>query len=153
MLNEVSSSLTVHSLPTAGEPELLQRFSILPPEDEESKEDMTAAEILLLPPLQPGAPSLLLCTNRYTTRKEGDAIALFAVDADGTVQRTETGWYRGVGKHVRALDGDKTVRFIATAARDGGGVVVLERVGDGTEVVEVARLPEVENVVDALWMD
>jgi hypothetical protein len=58
-----------------------------------------------------------------------------------------------VGKHGRALDGDESGRFIATAARDGGGVVILERVGDGTEVVEVARLPEVENVVDALWMD
>jgi 6-phosphogluconolactonase (cycloisomerase 2 family) len=153
VLNEVSSSLTVHSLPKDAEPELLQRFSILPPEGEERKEDMTAAEILLLPPLDPRAPSLLLCTNRYTTREEGDAIALFAVGADGTVQRTETGWYRGVGKHVRALDGDKTGRFIATAARDGGGVVILERVGDGTEVVEVARLSDVENVVDALWMD
>lgn len=157
VLNEVSSSLTVHSLSSSASSESsapLARFSLLSPDDEPHKADMTAAEIALLPPVSPGSPSLLLCTNRFSKHPEGDTIALFAVnDEDGSVTRApQMPWYRGVGQHVRALDAHRNGKYIATAGRDGGGAVILERTGpDGLELKEVARL-DIPLVVDALWM-
>lgn len=150
VLNEVSSSLTVHSLDAPSGTPPLARHSLLSADDEPNKANMTAAEIALLPPLKEGDDALLLCTNRFSTHPDGDTIALFAVSADGSVR--PNGWYRGVGQHVRALDADPSGRYLATAGRDGGGAVILERVGeDGLELREVARL-DLPKVVDALWM-
>lgn len=150
VLNEVSSSLTVHSLDAPSGTPPLARHSLLPPEDESDRAKMTAAEIAFLPALTEGGDALLLCTNRFSTHPEGDSIALFAVSPDGSVR--PHGWYRGVGQHVRALDADPSGRYLATAGRDGGGAVILERTGEhGLALKEVARL-DVPKVVDALWM-
>lgn len=138
-------------MPSTGPSKLLSRLSILPPDDEEDK-NMDAAEIILLPPINVGAPSLLLCTNRYSKHEQGDAIALFAIQSDGSVERAPKPFYRGVGKHIRALAGNQSGRYIAAAGRDEGGVVILERTGqNGLELSEVARL-DLPLVVAPLWM-
>jgi 6-phosphogluconolactonase (cycloisomerase 2 family) len=153
VLNEVSSTLSVHTLPSSpGVPsKRLYRHIMLPGEDQGNTE-MTGAEIILLPSLSPSGPQLLILTNRYSTSSRGDALALFEVSNDGeTVRPARSPHYWGVGKHIRALEADPRGKYICTAGRDAGGVVILERVGDGTELKEVCRL-EVPNVVVPIWV-
>jgi 6-phosphogluconolactonase (cycloisomerase 2 family) len=153
VLNEVSSTLSVHTLPSSPNvpSRRTYRHSLLPDKDQNNKE-MTAAEIILLPPLTPSAPYLLILTNRFSTSSRGDAIALFEVSASGeTVKPARSPHYWGIGKHIRALEGDQTGKYICTAGRDEGGVVILERTGDGTELEEVCRL-DVPNVVVPVWL-
>ena len=152
VLNEVSSTLSVHTLPSSPDvaSQQLYRHTLLPDEDQPNKE-MTAAEIVLLPPLTPSAPSLLILTNRFSTSSRGDALALFEVDDSGeSIQPAKSPHYWGIGKHIRALEGDASGEYICTAGRDQGGVVILKRVGDGTELQEVCRL-DVPNVVVPVW--
>jgi 6-phosphogluconolactonase (cycloisomerase 2 family) len=113
---------------------------------------MTAAEIILLPPLASfdTSSSLLICSNRFSTHSKGDALALFKVDDKGKVE--SIGHFYPGGKHLRGLVGDRVGKRVVVVCRDGGGVVVFERVGDGLELKEVARC-EVEMGVVPLWMD
>jgi 6-phosphogluconolactonase (cycloisomerase 2 family) len=142
-INELSQILTVHTLPATGQPKLIARMSILDSTDSPHAATMGPAEIILLPSLSPSAPLLLLCSNRDSPSPEGDTIAAFSVDpSDGAkVERTEQGWVRGCGAHLRAMAEDDSGRFVAVAGRNGGGLSVLERVGkDGVRLQEVARL-------------
>lgn len=111
---------------------------------------MIGAGIYLYPPITSGGDSLLICTNRESTSGKGDALALFSISSDGAVRPAETPFYWGVGRHVRGLGGNG--RFVVAAGRDEGGVVVLERTGDGTLLTEVARI-DIPGVVVPLWMD
>ncbi|ORY25516.1 Lactonase, 7-bladed beta-propeller-domain-containing protein [Naematelia encephala] len=153
VLNEITSVLTVHTLPTSGPSQLLNRLTLLPEEDEPHENLMGAAEIVLLPPLTPTSPTLLICSNRDSPNPQGDALALFSVSPDGSqVTRTEQEWVKGVGKHLRGLTVDKTGKWVCCAARNGGGVVIFERVGkDGLELKEVARL-DLDTTVAPLWI-
>jgi 6-phosphogluconolactonase (cycloisomerase 2 family) len=154
VLNEVSNSLTVHTLPATGSSKLLSRHTILPPDDQitpNTNPYMTASEIILLPPLTPNSPSLLIASNRFSTSSKGDALALFKVDENGVVERTDEGWFWPGGSHLRGLAGDRSGRWVVVAGRDGGGVILLERVGDGLELAEVARI-QISDVVAPLWI-
>ena len=95
-----------------------------------------------------------MCTNRDTPNPEGDSIALFAVNDDGSVVPTEQGWVHGVGRHLRGMLADKTGRWVAVAGRDGGGLTIFERdlEGTGLRLEKVAHLA-VEHVVVPLWID
>lgn len=110
---------------------------------------MIAAGIYLYPPLAEGGKSLLVCTNRCSTSSKGDALALFAISPSGEVRPADTPFYWGVGRHIRGLGGDG--RFVVAAGRDEGGVVVLERKGDGTALEEVVKA-DIDGVVVPLWM-
>jgi len=141
-INELSQILTVHTLPATGQPKLIARMSILdstrptPPQWAQPRSSSS-------PLSSPSAPLLLLCSNRDSPSPEGDTIAAFSVDpSDGAkVERTEQGWVRGCGAHLRAMAEDDSGRFVAVAGRNGGGLSVLERVGkDGVRLQEVARL-------------
>lgn len=114
---------------------------------------MLASEIILLHALHKSGKHLLICTNRDSPNQEGDAIATFAVDDDGAVERTEQGWITGVGRHLRGMAADKEGKLVAVAGRDGGGLVIFERDNEeGLTLREVARL-EVDKVVCPLWID
>lgn len=131
---------------------LIARLPFKPPHDL-SNTSMIGSELLLLPPLHTGAPSVLLCTNRLSTHPSGDALAVFTVSPDGRdVRPADEAFYWGVGSHIRALGASKDGRWVTAAGRDGGGVVVLERKGDGTRLEEVARL-DLGMVVVPLWLD
>ena len=159
-LNELSSTLTVHTLPTRGDttvPEAIARFSTLTPEDQPHASKLSTAEIILLPSLDGQNPMLLMCSNRDSPSPTGDTVALFSVDPeDGAkVQRTEQGWLHGCGKHLRGMQAEPTGRFVVVSARDGGGVTIVERGGgDGLVVKEVARLEGdgAEKVVAPIWI-
>ena len=152
VLNEVSSCITVHTLSASGPSELLSRISLLPPRDAPLAPHMTAGEIILLRPARSNCPSLLLATNRDSKQDKGDAIALFAVHGDGTLERGPQPWFYGVGKHIRALESDPTGRWVIAAGRDQGGVVMMERKGtEGLELEIIARL-QIPNVVVPVWM-
>jgi 6-phosphogluconolactonase (cycloisomerase 2 family) len=132
---------------------VVSRHSILPPADKDNQSKMLASEIILLRSLDPSGRHLLICTNRDSPNPEGDAIATFSVDDNGTVERTEQGWITGVGKHLRGMAADKEGKFVAVAGRDGGGLVIFERDSeDGLTLKEVARI-EVDKVVCPLWID
>ncbi|OCF45114.1 hypothetical protein I317_00916 [Kwoniella heveanensis CBS 569] len=175
VLNEVSSSLTVHTLPAPGSGELsrlVKRFSMLPPSDDKANDRPTGgAEIILLPPCTSRADAgaedgsmLLLCSNRDTpVAGQEDTIALFKVSPTngGQVERTKAGWLGGIGKHIRAVEKDnftKDGRFVCVASRDEGRVVILERVDDedgegkGLGLKAVASLDGIEKVVVPLWI-
>jgi len=172
-LCELSSTLVTHSLSPlpdkqavsedgapntggvaqSGPPVCISRHSILPPADKDNQSKMLASEILLLPSPTSGCKHLLICSNRDSPNPEGDAIALFSVDDDGTVERTEQGWITGIGKHLRGMSADKEGKYVAVSGRDGGGLTIFER--DQEKVLklkEVAKL-EVEQVVCPLWID
>jgi 6-phosphogluconolactonase len=172
-LCELSSTLVTHTLPglpekqavskdgtpilpgagLPGAPICISRHSILPPADKDNQTKMLASEILLLPSPVPGGKHLLICTNRDSPNPEGDAIALFSVDDDGKVERTEQGWITGIGKHLRGMSADKEGKYVAVAGRDGGGLTIFERDQEkGLTLKEVAKL-EVEKVVCPLWID
>lgn len=79
-------------------------------------------------------------------------MALFAVSPDGaSVRPTEEMHHYGIGRHIRALGTDRSGRWVVAAGRDEGGVVMLERVGDGLKLKEVARV-EIPHVVVPLWL-
>jgi 6-phosphogluconolactonase len=172
-LCELSSTLVTHTLPPLpekqgvskggtpsvagvgqpGAPVCISRHSILPPADKDNQSKMLASEILLLPSPTPGGKHLLICTNRDSPNPEGDAVALFSVDDEGKVERTEQGWIMGVGKHLRGMSADKEGKYVAVAGRDGGGLTIFERdLEKGLTLKEVAKL-EVEQVVCPLWID
>ena len=172
-LCELSSTLVTHTLPPLpanldvtkegnpiapipgqpGAPMSISRHSILPPADSENQSKMLASEIRLLPSLTPSGKHLLICTNRDSPNSEGDAIALFSVDDDGTVERTSQGWITGIGKHLRGMAADKEGRFVAVAGRDGGGLTIFERDSEtGLTLQQVAKI-DVEQVVAPLWID
>jgi 6-phosphogluconolactonase len=114
---------------------------------------MLASEIIILPALKASGKHLLICTNRDSPNPEGDAIATFTVDDDGTVERTDQSWITGVGRHLRGMAADKEGKLVAVAGRDGGGVVIFERDNDnGLTLNEVARI-DVDKVVCPLWID
>lgn len=156
-LCEVSSTLVAHRFPPLGSEgqrsTVISRHSILPPADRDNQAKMLASEIILLPSLSPGGKHLLICTNRDSPNTEGDAIALFSVDEDGSVERTKQGWITGLGKHLRGMLPDKEGRFVAVAGRDGGGLKVFERDQEtGLTLVQVAEM-DVGQVVVPLWID
>ena len=116
---------------------------------------MSGAEIVLLPSLHPGGPLLLMASNRDSPSSEGDTVALFSVDPEdgGEVKKTGQGWARGLGKHLRGMEGSADGRYVVVAGRNGGGISVLERVGeDGLEVKKVAGLEGLERVVAPIWV-
>ena len=152
VLNEISSELTSHTLPSnPKEPaKLLSRHTLLPPNDQPHKTKMKAAAIVLLAPVE-GGKALLVATNRDSPRGQGDAIALFAVDQDGGVERAPTPWIEGIGQGLRGMAADKTGKWVCVAGEESGGVVIYERVGD-LELKEVARLKDVEKVIAPTWV-
>ena len=114
---------------------------------------MLASEIRLLPSLAPSGKHLLICTNRDSPNPESDAIALFSVDDNGTVERTSQGWITGIGKHLRGMAVDREGRFVVVAGRDGGGLTIFERDFEtGLTLQQVAKI-DVEQAVAPLWMD
>lgn len=115
---------------------------------------MLASEIIFLPSPTTDGKGLILCTNRDSPNSQGDAITLFSVHGDGSVERTEQGCVEGSGRHLRGMLADKTGRWVAVAGRDGGGLTILERdlEGTGLRLEKVAHL-EVELVVVPLWVD
>ena len=157
-LCELSSTLVVHPFSPGSESTDQQkgpisRHSILPPADSSNGPKMLASEIILLPSHN-GGKHLLVCTNRDTPNNEGDALALFSVGDDGSVERTEQGWVEGVGRHLRGMLPDKSGQWVAVAGRDEGGVTIFERdvSGTGLRLDKVAHL-EVDQVVVPLWID
>ncbi|WVF66070.1 hypothetical protein IAT40_000809 [Kwoniella sp. CBS 6097] len=173
VLNEVSSSLTVHTLPapgsgSSGTSKLVKRFTMLPPSDNKANDRPTGgAEIILLPSTSvegENGSMLLLCSNRDTPVKgQEDTIALFSVSpTDGAqVERTKTGWTGGIGKHIRAVERDNFTsegKYVCVASRDAGKVVILERTdedgegGQGLGLKPVASLEGIDKVVVPLWI-
>lgn len=114
---------------------------------------MLACEIILLKALSAGGKHLLICSNRDSPNPAKDAVALFAVDDDGSLERVkEQPWIEGVGKHVRGVAADPSERWVLMAGRDDGVVKMFERVGkDGLQLEEVAKI-DVEQVVCPLWV-
>ncbi|KAK8861761.1 hypothetical protein IAR55_002584 [Kwoniella newhampshirensis] len=157
VLNEISSQLTVHTLPPEGGPsELIKRFSMLPASDNGSPRETGGAEIVLLPSIRPDGPLMLIASNRDSPSSDTDTLALFAVSGtDGAeVERTKEGWYAGIGRHLRGVSGDdQGARYVAVLGRDHGGLKVFERVGeDGLQLKEVAKLEDIEKAVVPLWI-
>ncbi|WVQ79088.1 hypothetical protein IAT38_001182 [Cryptococcus sp. DSM 104549] len=155
ILNEISSVLTVHTLPAEGPSSLVKRFSLLPAGDDGAPRQTGASEIILLPPTRPDGPLLLIASNRDSPVSPTDTLALFSVSStDGAdVQWTKEGWIGGIGRHLRGVGADASGRWVAVLGRDGGGLKMFERVGeDGLELREVARLKEIENAVVPLWV-
>ncbi|WWC85987.1 uncharacterized protein L201_000858 [Kwoniella dendrophila CBS 6074] len=159
VLNEVSSSLTIHTLPSSDSEKsrFVKRFSMLPSNDDGSRRRETGgAEIILLPSLKPDGRLLLVTSNRDSPVNDEDTLCLFSISQTNgeDVQRTKQGWLGGIGKHLRAVEQDKSGKYLLVAARDTGRIVILERTGedDGLELKEVARLEGLESVVVPLWI-
>lgn len=117
---------------------------------------MTASEIVLLPAPEKGGRLLMITSNRDSPNAEGDALALFSVDAeDGSdVRSAPNQFILGAGKHLRGVAPDKSGKWVCVTGRNGGGVVIYERTGsDGLGLSEVARLEGLENPVCPLWLD
>ncbi|WVR03645.1 hypothetical protein IAU60_000640 [Kwoniella sp. DSM 27419] len=166
VLNEVSSTLSIHTLPKrdAASPssELVERITLLPPTDDGTIPKPTgAAELILLPSVSAGRDGqtpprmLLIGSNRDSPDPQDDTLALFSVSpTDGAdVKRTQEGWIGGVGKHLRAVEQDAGGRYVLVAARDTGRLVMFERAGeDGLRLEEVARIEGFKQVVVPVWI-
>ncbi|KIR32568.1 hypothetical protein I352_04993 [Cryptococcus deuterogattii MMRL2647] len=155
VVNELSSQLTIHTLPKDGPSRLINRFSMLPEGDKAESRPTGASEIILLPSTRPGGPLLLITSNRDSPVFETDTLALFSVSpTDGAdVRRTEKGWMEGIGRHLRGVGADESGKWVAVLGRDSGGLNIFERDGaDGLDLNEVAKL-EVENTVMPLWVN
>ncbi|KAK6907809.1 hypothetical protein L486_05730 [Kwoniella mangroviensis CBS 10435] len=147
-LCEISSTIVIHLVAKPASP--LARVSIVPAKIGDGAKPIAAA-INILPSTTPGGPHLLLATNRDLGLDEGDAIALYRLEDDGEVSliRHES----GVGKHLRGMAVDPDNHWICVAGRHGGGIVIFERVGtDGLDIKQVARLPDVQQVIAPMWL-
>lgn len=118
-------------------------------------EQLTAAELVLLPPITPDGPYLLIASNRDSPNSEGDALALFLVDPeDGSkVTPCDDQWVVGAGKHLRGVSADKSGKWVCVTARNSDRVVMYERTGEkGDRLEEVARLEGLDKPVCPLWI-
>ncbi|ORX38989.1 Lactonase, 7-bladed beta-propeller-domain-containing protein [Kockovaella imperatae] len=152
VLNEISSELTAHTLPSdpSKPSELLSRHTLLPPSDQGNGPKMKASALIYLPPLAPTGNAMLIGSNRDSPRGK-DALAVFSVDPEGRVERAPTPWIEDVAQSLRGVAADKSGRFVCAAGEESGGLVVYERVGN-VELRQVARLDEVEKVIAPLWV-
>ncbi|KAI5478352.1 hypothetical protein MNV49_005203 [Pseudohyphozyma bogoriensis] len=181
VLNELTSTLTATTLPQldTSSPSTVEKHytttNILPPYLDGQKRvggyDLTACEILLLPPLpnstDPKNRYTLLVTNRNQpydltpSPHSGDSFATLMVDGSDPKQLSEPTWFHADGKHWRGVSVGPTTKgdeeeekFVLMMARNGGGFAVYERQRDGGEMKELARnlLAEIEMPVGAVWM-
>lgn len=113
---------------------------------------MLASEIALFP-ADPKGNHLLVASNRDSANPAGDALALFSVSAQDGSQVTPKAekFVMGGGKHLRGVASDAEGKWVCVTGRNGGGVVIYERVEEGLR--EVVRYEEIEKPVCPLWIE
>ena len=99
--------------------------------------------------------TLVYASNRNTGSTEdprGDAIAVFALDADGKLQLMNQ-FFTGL-EQVRGMEfGGPDNRFlVASGVAGDGGVVVFERVGQGADFVQVVSNKDIQNLTSFVWV-
>ena len=117
-------------------------------------DSMLLAEILLAETSPSFPEDLLYVSNRNDPHPEGDTIAIFTTEGDGTdfelVGEVRTGLH-----HLRAVAfGGENNKYLAVGGLSGGfqlpadvkggGIKVFERINGGRSLKEVAHLPEEE---------
>lgn len=157
-LCELSSDIVIHSLDKPSFP--IARHSILPSFDRypasPRAEQMLASEIVLIPSPS-GGEMLLIASNRDSPNPDGDALALFTVSSDnpGQISPAQHQFVFGAGKHLRGVAANKEGKWVCVTSRNPGDVVMYERVGDGSQLREVARtsLGRIMTPVCPLWIE
>ncbi|KAG8880318.1 hypothetical protein FRB97_000931 [Tulasnella sp. 331] len=155
VVNELKSTVTLHSYPEVGEVKEVKTIpGVMPPD--ELADNMLAAEILLTQPSTSFPETLIYVSNRNDPHPEGDTIAIFTPgDASSgfeLVAQVRTGLHhvRGVAfggeedKYV--VVGGLTVGAQIPGGFTGGGIKVYERVDKGRSLKEIAHLKEGEVV-------
>jgi hypothetical protein len=120
ILNEISSTLSVHTLPPNERSQLLARVSTYPPCDEANHLGipMTAGVNVI-------SGNRVICANRKSTNPEMDALAVVAFDPeDGSIGQPSFLWPGA--SHLRALTASSDGGLVVTGGRDNGEVVVFD---------------------------
>ena len=115
-----------------------------------------AAAEVLIPHPNPTFPSTLVyASNRNTGTNDdprGDAIAVFSLDANGNLKLVNQ-FFTGL-KQIRGMQfgGPDNKYLVASGVVGDGGVIVFERVGQGSDFVQVASNKEIPNFSTFVWV-
>lgn len=98
---------------------------------------------------------MVYASNRDTGTNDdprGDAIAIFSLDANGNLQLVNQ-FFTGL-RQVRGMQfGGPDNKYLAASGLVGNtGVIVFERVGQGSDFVQVANNTEIPNFSAFVWV-
>ena len=145
----MSSTIVVHLVDHPNTP--VARHSTLPQGTAPGSKPLAAA-INILPAIRSGGPHLLIASNRDLCRETGDTVALFRLEDDGAMKLLRH--LEVPARHLRGVAVDAENRWVCVAGRHGGGIVVLERVGeDGLDLAIRATLPDVKQAIAPMWVE
>ncbi|CAE6493507.1 unnamed protein product [Rhizoctonia solani] len=138
-LNELKSTLVSQTLPPLGsyqKPKTISSLSIVPQGANSST--FGAAELIL-----DEKRGLLYASNRNLAQvpdPRGDTIAIFSFDKSGNLKLVKQ-VFTGLNQ-IRAMSqGGEDTQYIAAGGKEGGGLVVYEKINNGQDLKERARLP------------
>ena len=157
-LHELASTLTSQRIPPLGQnsSDFISNLSIVPADQANVQGAKFAAAEVLIPPPNPTFPSTLVyASNRNTGTNDdprGDAIAIFSLDANGNLQLVNQ-FFTGL-KQVRGMQfgGPDNKYLVASGVVGDGGAIVFERVGQGSDFVQVASNKEIPNLTAFVWV-
>jgi len=114
-----------------------------------------AAEVLIPPPNAAFPSTLVYASNRNTGKNDdprGDAITILTLGTDGKLQIVKQ-FFTGL-KQVRGMQfGGPDNRFlVASGVVGNGGVVVFERINQGTDFQLVASNKDIPNLTSFVWV-
>jgi len=157
-IHDTSNTITSQLIPDLGTKNstVISDLSIIPKDQANLKgATFSAAEVLLPPPNGQFPTTLVYASNRNLGKNldpRGDSIAVFNMSAEGKLQLLNQ-FFTGL-QQVRGMRfGGPDDRFlVASGAVGDGGVVVFERVKQGTDFAVVASNKEVPNLTSLVWL-
>ena len=156
-LHETANTLTTQRIPPLGQNSsgIICSFSVVPEDQAGLEGALFAAAELLIPKPNDAFPSTLVYAsnrnNGQSTDPRGDAITIFTLCEDGKLELVNH-FYTGLVQ-VRGMQfgGPDNKYLVAGGVAGDGGVVVFERVGKGTDFVQVASNKEVLGPRTFVW--
>lgn len=160
-LHELSSTLSVQSVPTLNATSsAITRVSVAP-EDAPAGAKWSAAEVLIPPPTKRFPKSYIYVSNRNlgVPDPRGDTIAIFEHVNKGKadeglvlISQAHTGLEQVRGMEFGPVETGGDEYLVASGVRGKGGVVVLKRVDGGRNLKVVAKNLEVPTRTTFVWL-
>ena len=139
---ELTSALTKHSFSSTPSLEATK------PTLTKHSDGMLGAEILIPKPNTAFPTPYIYVSNRNDPHPDGDSIAIFTPSPFELVAEVRTGL-----NHVRGMMfGGEDDKWLIVGGVNGGGVKVLERIGDGKDFREIAANSDIKAPTGFLWV-
>jgi 6-phosphogluconolactonase (cycloisomerase 2 family) len=158
ILHELSNTITSQRVPFLDQSgsDIISNLSIVPEDQAALQGAKFAAAEVLIPSRRKIFPSgLVYASNRNIGPNDdprGDAITVLTIDEDGKLEIVNQ-FFTGL-KQIQGMKfGGPDDRFLVVSGAAGdGGVVVFERVGNGTNFDRVASNKDIPNLTSFVWV-